>query len=381
MFVNDTWRVNQHRSLNAGVRYEYTTTPTGENRQTLNAISNTPSILVPQAGNQPLVFGKVQPAKNNWAPRIGFAYSPGSSGNTSIRAGFGLAYDSLYDNIGSLSVPPQIGSTENVKCSRIAYAPNVTPLTPGFLSAAACRLGGGSGITILEQGNDAIANTANWLPNKELDPYSINWNIGVQHAFGKNYSAEINYVGTRGVHLPLQDIINLATISYSRERPADLHCKPPSQATPRCSAGTLVEYGPRLALQNANIVPASTRYANAGFNNASGNSQPNGTFGPPCTPFITAFVPRGQSSYNGLQAGLSRRFSNGLTFQSAYTWSHTIDNSTADFHTTDITPRRPQVISSTSLRNGRTRLSTGLSGFTLAMYSMSFAVLLRAVTG
>ena len=57
---------------------------------------------------------------------------------------------------------------------------------------------------------------------------------------------------------------------------------------------------------------------------------------------ITTFVPRGWSSYNGLQAGLTRRFSNGLTFQSAYTWSHTIDNSTADFHTSDITPRRPQ---------------------------------------
>ncbi len=113
-FVNDTWRVNQHLSLNAGVRYEYTTTPIGENRQTLNAISDTPSILVPQAGNQPLVFGKVQPAKNNWAPRIGFAYSPGSSGTTSIRGGFGMAYDTLYDNIGSLAVPPQIGSTENV---------------------------------------------------------------------------------------------------------------------------------------------------------------------------------------------------------------------------------------------------------------------------
>jgi hypothetical protein len=115
-------------SLNGGVRYEYTTTPVGENRQILNAISDTPSILVPQAGNQPLVFGKVQPAKNNWAPRIGLAYSPGSSGNTSIRAGFGMAYDTLYDNIGSLAVPPQIGSTENVAAG--LTAPNVAPLAP-----------------------------------------------------------------------------------------------------------------------------------------------------------------------------------------------------------------------------------------------------------
>ena len=65
-------------------------------------------------------------------------------------------------------------------------------------------------------------------------------------------------------------------------------------------------------------------------------------FGSPVRPFITAFVPRGGPPITDCRAGLTRRFSHGLTFQSAYTWSHTIDNSTADFHTSDITPRRPQ---------------------------------------
>ncbi len=315
-YVNDTWRVNQHLSVNAGIRYEYTTTPIGENRQTLNAISNTPSLLVPQSGNQSLVFGAPQAPKNNWAPRIGFAYSPGSSGNTSIRAGFGIAYDTLYDNIGSLAVPPQIGSTENVAGG--LPPPNVAPLTPNFLSNGGLPPGGGSGITILDKA-DALANTANWIPNKVQDPYSINWNFGVQHAFGKNYAAEINYVGTRGIHLPLQDIINLASV-VTPATALPTYLQAPDQATLDALPNSLNNL---LALQNANIVPAN--FVNAGFVNP-----------------ITAFVPRGQSSYNGLQAGLSRRFSNGLTFQSAYTWSHTIDNSTADFHTTDITPRRPQ---------------------------------------
>jgi hypothetical protein len=315
-FVNDTWRVNQHLSVNAGVRYEYTTTPIGENRQILNAISDTPSILVPQAGNQPLVFGKVQPAKNNWAPRIGFAYSPGSSGNTSIRAGFGMAWDTLYDNIGSLAVPPQIGSTENVAGG--LPPPNVAPLTPNFLTSGGLPPGSGSGTTVLSK-TDALANTANWLPGKELDPYSINWNFGVQHSFGKNYSAEINYVGTRGIHLPLQDIINLASV-VTPATALPTYLQTPDQATLDALPNSLDNL---LALQTANNEPAN--FANAGFGSA-----------------ITAFVPRGQSSYNGLQAGLNRRFSHGLTFQSAYTWSHTIDNSTADFHTSDITPRRPQ---------------------------------------
>ena len=57
---------------------------------------------------------------------------------------------------------------------------------------------------------------------------------------------------------------------------------------------------------------------------------------------MTAYEPWGASTYHGLQTQLNRRFSNGLQFQVAYTWSHTIDNSTADFHSTDVSPRRPQ---------------------------------------
>jgi hypothetical protein len=57
---------------------------------------------------------------------------------------------------------------------------------------------------------------------------------------------------------------------------------------------------------------------------------------------ITAFMPWGASTYHGLQTQLQRRLTNGLQFQAAWTWSHTIDNSTADFFSTVITPRRPQ---------------------------------------
>jgi hypothetical protein len=52
-------------------------------------------------------------------------------------------------------------------------------------------------------------------------------------------------------------------------------------------------------------------------------------------------MPWGSSTYHGLQTQLNRRFANGLQFQVAYTWSHNIDNSTADFFSTVLTPRRP----------------------------------------
>src|SRR5882672_9969683 len=171
-YANDNWKVNNHLTLNLGIRYEYTTVSTSEAQQTLNAISNTPSIVVPGAVNQPLVFDAPRAPKNNWAPRVGFAYSPGSNGTTSIRGGFGLAYDVLYDNIGILAVPPQIGATRDV---------DLTAPTPGFLAGGGLP-GGGSGIQVLD-GPTARALTSAWIPPDVKMPYSINWDFGVQHSF------------------------------------------------------------------------------------------------------------------------------------------------------------------------------------------------------
>jgi hypothetical protein len=328
-YANDTFRATQHLSLNLGVRYEYTTTPIGEDRQILNAISNAPSILVPAADNQPLVFSKPQAPKNNWAPRIGVAYSPGTSGNTSIRAGFGLAYDTLYDNIGVTAVPPQIGSTENVQAG-LKPGQCCAPLSPNFLANGGLPAGGGSGLTVLDQAT-ARANTANWIPPQIKDPYSVNWNFGIQHSFGRSYTAEVNYVGTRGNHLSFQDILNLQSV-VTPANALPTYFQAPSQATLDALPNNL---GNLLALQGANIEPAE--YLNAGCPQPNPSQVPCGF-----QSAITGFVPDGWSTYHGLETSLSRRFSNGLQFQSAYTWSHTIDNSTADFHTSDITPRRPE---------------------------------------
>jgi hypothetical protein len=255
--------------------------------------------------NEPLLFTAPTSSKNNFAPRIGVAYSPGTSGNTSIRAGFGMAWDVLYDNIGILAPPPQIGSTADV---------NLTVGTTPFLATGGLP-GGGSGVTILSQA-DAIAATSAWLPPKTKWPYSINWNLGVQHSFGKSYTAEVRYVGTRGIHLDVQSRINRRSlVSSAAFLPTFLQA--PSQATLDALPNTLDSLK-----APGSIIP---EYLNAGF--ASN---------------IVADLPLGFSNYHGLEGSLQRRFSNGLTFQAAYTYSRTIDNSTADFFSTSLTPRRPQ---------------------------------------
>jgi hypothetical protein len=311
-FLNDSWKATSHLALNLGVRYEYTTNPTSEERQALNSISNSPSIIVGGV-NQPLLFNKPQAPKNNWAPRIGIAYSPGSSGNTSIRAGFGMAYDVLYDNIGILAVPPQVGATFDVDTSVFSQ---------GFLANGGLQ-GGGSGVTVLSE-HDAHRFTSNWIPPETKWPYSINWNLGVQHTFAKDFTAEVRYVGTRGVHLDVQSRINKrARVTPQAFLPTYLQA--PSQAE-------------LDALPNNFTSLTSISSTLPAFGTATCSD------GSPC-PFsssITSDMPLGDSIYHGLQSQLSRRFRNGLMFQAAYTYSRTIDNSTADFFTSYLTPRRPQ---------------------------------------
>ena len=102
LYANDTWRLQANLTVNLGVRWERTTVPLGMTLQKLNAISDVPGLIT---------FGAPKHLQQRFAPRIGIAYSPGTSGSTSIRAGFGMAYDVIFDNVGSTAYPPQLSST------------------------------------------------------------------------------------------------------------------------------------------------------------------------------------------------------------------------------------------------------------------------------
>jgi hypothetical protein len=302
-YVNDNWKVTRNLSLNLGLRYEYTGTPYGWTQQSLNSVANVPGVIT---------FDSPRAPKKDFMPRVGFAWSPFEDGNTSVRGGFGMGYDVLYDNIGTLSRPPQIGST--VDCPGAPSCP-----LSNFLANGAIPGGGGSGITTYDAAT-ARSLTSSFLPNDVQYPYSMQWNLGVQHVFLTHYTMDVRYVGTRGVHLNVQDRFNVQDlVTPSSYLPTYLSA--PSQATLDALPLTLTTLTNQLNA-GGNILP---RYASAGFTNP-----------------IVGFMPYGSSTYHGLQAQVTRRFVNGLQFSAAYTWSHNIDNSTADFFSTVLTPRRPQ---------------------------------------
>jgi hypothetical protein len=298
-YINDNWKIRPNFTLNLGLRHEYTTIPQGERLQSLNQAASVPGLID---------FSEPRAPKTNFMPRVGFAWSPRGNQNTSIRGGFSIAYDVLYDNIGILSLPPQLSGTIDT---------NPAVQTANFLGSGGIKPSTG-GLQTFPDIATQRANTANHIVVDQKNPYSESWNLGVQHAFGKAYTAEVRYVGTKGIHLNVQSHPNtLSVVNATRFLPTYLGTVP-SQATLDASPNNL------LALENVNpVVPA---YDAAGFN---GN-------------IMTEFAPLGSSIYHGLQTQLNRQFTNGLQFTAAYTWSRTIDDSTADFFTTVLTPRRGQ---------------------------------------
>jgi hypothetical protein len=127
----------------------------------------------------------------------------------------------------------------------------------------------------------------------------------------------VRYVGTRGIHLPAQIRLNTQSV-VTPTNFLPTYTTAPSQATLNSSTLDL------NALENeSNIVPA---YNAAGFNQND----------------ITSFQPWASSTYHGLATQLNKRFSHGLQLVGAYTYSHNIDNATAEFFSTVLTPRRAQ---------------------------------------
>jgi hypothetical protein len=311
LYGNDEWRVRPNLSLNLGLRYEYTSVPLSERQwQPLNAISNVPGLIT---------FGVPQAQKKNFAPRVGFAWSPQQ--NTSIRAGYALAYDVLFDNLGLLSAPPQVQQTcDAVPGDQSGLTGSCFWTDPSFVGQSGFLSGGGlpfaSTIPPITDPLVARGATGGWIPDQVL-PYTETWNLGVQHIFAGKYVVELRYVGTRGIHLPVQDRINRQPrVSPTMFLPTYIGTTP-TQAE---LDGLPVTLAAISALPNR--IPA---YDNAGFLSN-----------------VTAWPATGASRYHGLQAQVTRNFTNNLQFTGAWTWSHNMDNSTAEVFSTYLTPRRPQ---------------------------------------
>ena len=341
-YVNDTWRVSPKVTLNGGLRYEFTSVPVGERAQALNSAASVAGLIT---------FAQPKPAYKSFAPRIGVNFAPDDK--TSIRAGFGLAYDVLFDNIGTLSFPPQYSGTNDV-----GNPGNPQPGDPNFLAKGGLPPGNG-GILVFDNVADQRAATAAFVPN-QIVPYAETYSLTVQRTFAKNYTAEIGYIGTRGIHLPTQVQLNVQPrVNAANQLPTLLSGS--STVIAPANANTL---GKIEALSN--IVPG---YLANGF-----------------TSKITSYQPYSSSNYNALIANVTRRFINGLQANLSYTYSKTMDDATAEVFSTTLTPRRPQNSQNVNADYSRSALDrthriTLEMVYDLQLYKHANSFLLKNVVG
>ena len=345
-YGNDTSRISEKLSLNFGLRYEFTAVPVGEREQALNIKASAPGLVT---------FGAPQPQMHNFFPRVGINYA--MNPNTSIRMGYGIAGDVLDDNLGLLTVPPQYGSTNDVNTSVSSNpAPadctggNYTAGCAGFLASGGLPHGTGT-LNTYSTIADQRAATSAYLPVNEQLPYAENWTLGVQHVFKNVYTAEVRYVGTRGIHLPTQDQINIQPrVTAANQIPTLMSA--PSAA----SLGSYTNTLPKITALS-NIVPAW----HFPTDNAGG-----------FTSKITSYRPLSESNYNGMEASLNRHFTQGLLLNLSWTWSKAIDDATAATFSTTLTPRRPQNSQNVAADYSRSALSRTHRITLVAVYDLPF---------
>ena len=347
-FAQDTWRVTDTLTLSLGVRYEYVgplydkfnrvayfrpnaaAAGITSQRLTSGQLRTFEGVTIPVGAGlrapAGLLFvgdpdpdlggtvpqGGVEKDKNNFAPRVGFAWSPRTEESgfartllgdqkTVIRGGYGIFYGAIIGDtaLQQLTAPgyqgtnaffPSLGGT-----LANPFAPDPFPLQGGvqptipnpFATASAPNLGVSPVTRTTSTAVVRLSQLSRAIDPFIRTPYTMQWNLTVERSFWSDWVGSVSYVGNRGKKLYAIEQLNPAF-------------------------GTLIPY--------PDFVPAAQRFAPT---SAGANVNARRTF----TDYglgIAQQVAAGNSWYDSLQANLSKRYNDDWLLQVAYTWSKSI---------------------------------------------------------
>ena len=147
-----------------------------------------------------------QSTSHLFSPRIGFAWSPLALHNkTVVRGGFGMftapATIASLATTGAYSSNPLVdqegfSQTTTVNVPSNNLSPTATLSNP-FPTGILQPVGSTQGLSTF------LGQTVSFLNPDMKDPYSIRWNLGIQHEFSKDLLVEVVYMGNHAVHLPI----------------------------------------------------------------------------------------------------------------------------------------------------------------------------------
>ncbi len=294
LFVQDDIKLTQRLTVNAGLRYEILGAPSDTHGRLANFDPSIADASVPDTGsysgfivpaNFPGAFpqGVVKSSRSGlWktphgdiSPRVGFALQLTQSPMVVLRGGYGIYYDRHSGDYAESTLGQQPFSTLQILSdSTNAGATLQSPFTPLLPSTASYpifmpRVPGG--FPFLEG-----------LSPRTTDPYTQEYNLNLQYAFGSDYLLEVGYVGTHSQHRPGSIEFNQALLA-SPEHPIN-------EETTN-STNNLVQ---RLPFEG--VSPGSL------------NS-------------LSEFI----ANYNSLQSSITKRLKHGFQFQGSYTWSKSLD--------------------------------------------------------
>ncbi len=200
-YVQDDWKVNRRLTFNLGLRYELNPPLTELNNLLSNFDVATRTIII--AGQNGLGSNVYNADKNNFAPRVGFAWQPFDR-KTVIRGGYGIYYDLpiVGNELGGIYGNPPFRSTSTFNGSLTAPISLNNPFPAQQQGAA----------TLSPTGVQRNLQTS----------YLQNFSLGIQREIFKDTVVEVAYVGNKGTNLIRNRNINqavLGTGSIASRRP------------------------------------------------------------------------------------------------------------------------------------------------------------------
>jgi hypothetical protein len=295
-YVSDDWRVTPRLTLTAGLRYEYEYVPPNPYVNTGNPLfGSVAATALPQTAQKP-------DDRNNFGPRVGFAYNVFGDGNTTLRGGYGLYYGRIigaaiglaYQNSGATDAQVALTTTSDT-CIEF---PNILPSSE---TAAA---------TAIAASNCSVQTpTVAFLDKHMQNPEVHEADLSLEQNIGWKTVLSVTYMDSLGRELPSVYDTNAPTIGNSTITYVvrnDLSTTAGGGVT-----GTVLPRGGHTPPLQEGSTHTYKFYS---------GTRPN-----PYYYNIYSVQSEVNSSYNALSVQLNKRFSNSLQFLSNFTWAHALD--------------------------------------------------------